>query len=68
MDEVVYRINTELRTKAKNDFENDFSKLMNTSAFRKAMENLRKHRNIKLVANDRKRCHLVRQPNYHTIK
>ena len=38
--------NTQLRTSATNDFENNFFKLMNKSIFGKMMENIRKHRSI----------------------
>ena len=60
-------MNTELREIAKNDFEKDLFKLMNNSVFGKTMENIRKHRDIKLVTTDKKRSKLVSEPNYHTI-
>ena len=60
-------MNTELKKLAKNDFEKDFFKLMNNSVFGKTMENIRKHRDIKLVTIDKKRSKLVSEPNYHTI-
>ena len=60
-------MNTELRKLAKNDFEKDLFKLMNNSVFGKTMENIRKHRDIKLVTTDKKRSKLVSEPNYHAI-
>ena len=59
-------MNTKLRTDAKNDFEKDFFKLMNNSVFDKTMENVRNHREIKLVTTNERKNKLVSEPNYHT--
>ena len=61
-------MNTELRTNAKNDFEKDYFKLKNNSAYGKTMENIRKHRDISFVNNDKKRKVLASEPNYHPTK
>ena len=50
--------------KVKNDFEKDFFKLMNNAVFWKTMDNIRKHREIKLVTTERRRNCLVSEPNY----
>ena len=60
-------MNTELRKLARNDFKKDLFKLMNNSVFEKTVENIRKHRDIKLVTTDKKRSKLVSEPNYHSI-
>ena len=61
-------MNARLRTKVKNDFEKDFFKLMNNSVFGKTMENVRNHRDIKLVTTNERRNKLVSESNYHTTK
>ena len=61
-------MNAKLRKETKSEFEKDFFKLMNNSVFGKTMENLIKHRDIKLVTVEEKRIKLVSEPNYHTTK
>ena len=57
-------MNTRLRTEAKYEF----FKLMNNVCFGRIMENIRKNRDIKLVATNRRRNYLVLEPNYHATK
>ena len=59
-------INTDLRQKGIDDFENFFFKLMNDAVFGKTMENVRKYRDIKFVTTERGMNYLVSEPDYHS--
>ena len=60
-------MNTELRTKIENNFE-EFFKLINNSLFGKTMKNIMKQRDVRLVANNRSKSRLVLGPNCYTTK
>ena len=60
--------NTELRQNAKSEYEKDFFKLMNNSVFGKTMENVRGHRDFKLIVTEERRKKLVSEPNYDSYK
>ena len=61
-------INTELRENTKNKFQKNFFKLMKNSVYEKTMENVRNHRDIKLVKSNKRRKRLVLEPNDHSHK
>ena len=53
--------------KSKTNFERDFLKVVN-AVFGKTMENVRKHRNSKLVTTESRRNYSASEPNFHTTK
>ena len=61
-------MNTNLRTKAKNNFEKDFFKLMNNSVFGKTMENIRNRVDVKLINSQERLRKLTAKPNFRSLK
>ena len=63
---IIYWYEYWAKQKAKNDFKKDFFKLMNSSFFGKTVENMRKHRDIRVITTEERRNYFVSEPNYHT--
>jgi len=60
-------LNTQLRTKASNEFEKDFFKLMNISVFGKTMENIRNRVNVHLVNRQKSLKRYSAKQNFHHL-
>ena len=58
-------LNTRLRKDAKNEFQKDFLKLINNSVLGKTMENIKNHKDLKLVTNDKKYLKYAMKPNFN---
>ena len=59
-------LNTDLRTKAKNNFEKNFFKLMNNSVFGKTMENIENRVDVRLVTKMEEAMKLSKKPNFES--
>ena len=60
--------NNDYRRDAKNEFEENFFKLMSNAVFGKTMENVRNHRNIKLVNTYEKFNKYASEPHLMNVK
>ena len=59
MTEAINKLNTELRTKAKNDLKKGLFKLMNNSVFGKTMEKVINHRDLEFVTTEKKKLFIT---------
>ena len=57
-------LNAMLRAAAKNEFDKDVFKLMNNCAFEKTIDNIRNHKDMKLVTSQEKYVKYVMKPNF----
>jgi len=60
-------LHTQLRTKASNEFEKDFFKLMYNSVCGKTMENIRNRVNVHLVNSQKSLNRYSAKPNFHHL-
>ena len=56
------------KSNQKNDFKKVFFKLLNNTAIGKTMENVKRHRDIKLATTEARRNYLVSEPKCHATK
>ena len=68
MAKIIYLYELRSKKKSKNDFVKDFFRLINNAVFGKAMENVKKNRDIKLIKTKGRRNYLVLEPTYHFTK